>query len=77
MYKKLILLIGAVGVILSLTMPVTDILPPSTDGSIIFTWNPVAKTSSTNIPATTSRTLAIASGAMLIAFVLPDRPSHN
>lgn len=73
MYKKLVLVLGAVAVVLSMTMPVADILPPSSDGSIIFTWNPVAKTTSTNIPATTGRTLAIASGALLLAFILPDR----
>lgn len=71
MYKKLVLGLGAIAVVCSLTMPVIDALPPNYNGSIIFTWTG-AKTSATNIPATTGRTLALASGALLLAVVLPD-----
>jgi len=73
MYKKLVLALGAAAVIISLAMPVTDILPPSSDGSIIFTWTAADKQSHTDWPATASRTLALASGALLVAVVLPER----
>lgn len=71
MIRKLILGLGCVAVIWSLAMPVTDVLLPNNNGSIIFTWNAETESSHTNIPATTSRTLAIASGALLAAFVFP------
>lgn len=74
MLKKLILGLGAIAVIVSLSLPVmrTENFTPSNDGSIIFTWNP-QKVTSTDWGATASRTLAVASGAMLLAFVLPGR----
>ncbi|MGE5381197.1 MAG: hypothetical protein ACM3NT_09070 [Methylocystaceae bacterium] len=76
MYKKLILGLGAIAIVCSLTMPVIDALPPNYNGSIIFTWTG-AKNHAANIPATASRTLALASGALLLAVVLPDRQKKN
>lgn len=73
MYKKLVLALGAAAMVISLVMPVTYILPPSSDGSIIFTWAEANNVPYTDWPATASRTLAIASGAILVAVILPDR----
>jgi len=78
MYKKLVLGLGLMAIIFSLAMPVMRTeLTPSSDGSIIFTWSTENKAPTTDIPATASRAIAIASGALLVALAIPERQRRS
>lgn len=72
MGRKLIILIGAIAIIVSLMFPVTKEVPVSKENmskSIFSTPQKVKKV--VDYPAATTRTIAIGVGTMALIFILP------
>lgn len=78
MYRKFVLGLGLIAITCSLAMPVERAdLTPSSDGSIIFTWNSDYNAPVTDITATIGRTIAIASGVLLVALAIPEKQRRD
>ncbi len=78
MYRKIVMVIGAIAVIVSLMNPIIDDKNQSNVRSSIFvSASKPAELPQTNYYMTTARTIAIAVGATALFFVVPNRKKDS